>query len=76
MAIPHGGAEPGDWLGTGCLLVAVGRRVPAGVEKESKGSSKGQTCNVFSGRSRRTGVRCGAGTERWDFLSVIKSRPG
>lgn len=62
-------------LGTGCLLVAVGRRIPAGVEKESKGSSKGQNYNVFSGRSRRTGVRSDAGTERRDFLSVIKSQP-
>lgn len=55
---------PGDTS----LRVAVGRRVPAGVEEECKGSSKGQNCNVFSGWNRRAGVRC-------DFLSVIKSRP-
>lgn len=63
-------------LGAGCPLVAVGRRVPAGVGKASEGSSEGQDRNVFSDQSHQAGVRCDASTERWAFLSAIKSRPG
>lgn len=67
MTIPHHGAEPAPW---GLA------RLPAGVEKERKGSSKGQDFNVFSGQRHGTRVRCDAGTEKQDFLLVIKSHPG